>query len=57
MSATFAVYVSFPRAASTLLCVGVYDDLVVDTPEGLRFKQKHCIYDGDLLTESIVQPF
>jgi len=54
--ATFAVYESLPRAATTLLCAGTYDDVVVQRDGGLRFRQKHCIYDGDLLGASIVYP-
>jgi salicylate 5-hydroxylase small subunit len=54
--ANFAVFESFPRAATTLLCAGVYDDIVVHDGDGLRFRQKHCIYDGDLVTDSIVYP-
>lgn len=55
--ANFAVYESLPRAASTLLCVGRYDDVVVTDREGIaRFRQKHCIYDGDLVVDSIVYP-
>lgn len=52
----FAVFESLPRAASTLLCVGVYDDIVVRESGALLFRQKHCIYDGDLVIDSIVYP-
>jgi len=54
--ANFAVFESFPRAATTLLCAGEYDDVVVHDGDRLRFRQKHCIYDGDLVTDSIVYP-
>jgi salicylate 5-hydroxylase small subunit len=56
--ASFAVYESLPRAATTLLCVGVYDDVVVEDPDDgeLRFRQRHCTYDGDLVVDSIVYP-
>ena len=54
--ANFAVFVSLPRAATTLLCTGVYDDVVVDDGGPLRFRQKHCVYDGDLMTDSLVYP-
>ena len=54
--ANFAVFESLPRAASTLLCVGEYDDIVVREHGAFRFRQKHCIYDGDLVVDSIVYP-
>ena len=57
VQANFAVYVSLPRAETVLLAAGSYDDVVVDDGGALRFRQKHCIYDGDVVAESIVQPF
>jgi 3-phenylpropionate/cinnamic acid dioxygenase small subunit len=55
--ASFAVYESLPRRATTLGCAGAYDDVVVEDADGrLRFRQKHCIYDGDLVMDSIVYP-
>ena len=54
--ANFAVFESLPRAATTLLCAGEYDDVVVADGDAMRFRQKHCIYDGDLVTDSIVFP-
>jgi len=54
--ANFAMFESLPRSATTLLCAGVYDDEVVSEGGVLRFRQKHCIYDGDLVVDSIVYP-
>ena len=57
VTANFAVYESLPRAATTLLCVGAYHDVVVEDGDGeLRFRQRHCVYDGDLVVDSIVYP-
>jgi 3-phenylpropionate/cinnamic acid dioxygenase small subunit len=53
---SFAVYQSLPRAETTLLCTGVYDDVVVPDAGVLRFRRRHCIYDGDLVVDSIVSP-
>ena len=39
-----------------LLCAGAYDDIVVPDGDQLRFRQKHCIYHGDLVIDSIVYP-
>ena len=54
--ANFAVFESLPRTATTLLFAGVYDDIVVHEDGRLKFQQKHCIYDGDLVIDSIVYP-
>jgi len=54
--ANFAVYQSLPRSPTTLLFAGVYDDVVVSDGGRLRFRQKHCVYDGDLVVDSIVYP-
>jgi salicylate 5-hydroxylase small subunit len=54
--ANFAVFESLSRAATTLLCTGVYDDVVVTDDDQLRFRQRHCIYDGDLVIDSFVYP-
>lgn len=54
--ANLAVYESLSRAATTLLCTRRYDDVVVVDDGQLRFRQKHCIYDGDLVIDSIVYP-
>ena len=54
--ANFAVFESLPRASTTLLFAGVYDDIVVHEDGHLKFRQKHCIYDGDLVIDSIVYP-
>lgn len=54
--AAFSVFQSLPHAATELLCVGTYDDLVVRDEGCLRFKQRHCTYDGDLVTDSLVYP-
>ena len=39
-----------------ILSVGRYRDLVVDTPEGLRFSQRLCIFDNDLIPNSLIYP-
>ena len=54
--ASFSVFQSRPRAATELLCVGTYDDVVVSEEGCLRFEQRHCVYDGDLVIGSLVYP-
>jgi salicylate 5-hydroxylase small subunit len=39
-----------------ILSVGRYVDRVVETPEGLRFAQRLCIFDNDLIPNSLIYP-
>lgn len=39
-----------------ILSVGRYRDLVVDTAAGLRFAQRLCIFDNDLIANSLIYP-
>jgi salicylate 5-hydroxylase small subunit len=39
-----------------ILSVGVYLDKIVATEEGLRFAQRLCIFDNDLIPNSIICP-
>ena len=45
MSSSYLVISTSQAGVSTVYQAGVYDDLVVRTPDGLRFKSKRCIYD------------
>jgi salicylate 5-hydroxylase small subunit len=39
-----------------ILATGRYIDRMVRTPEGLRFAQRHCIFDNDLIANSLIKP-
>ena len=39
-----------------ILSVGRYEDLVVDTPDGLQFARRLCIFDNDLIPNSLIYP-
>jgi salicylate 5-hydroxylase small subunit len=39
-----------------ILSVGRYEDRVVDTADGLRFAQRLCIFDNDLIPNSLIYP-
>lgn len=54
--AHFAVYESLALAPSRLLVVGRYLDRIVRSEHGLRFTEKTCVYDGDVVQSSIVYP-
>jgi len=54
--ANFAIYESPADASSHLLAVGRYYD-EIDTQNGrLRFAEKICVYDGNLVAGSFVYP-
>ena len=39
-----------------ILSMGRYLDRMVSTPEGLRFVQRLCIFDNDLIANSLIKP-
>jgi salicylate 5-hydroxylase small subunit len=41
---------------STVFNVGRYLDVIVRTPEGLRFAERHCVYDSEMIPNSIIYP-
>ena len=43
-------------AMPEILSVGRYLDLVVSTPEGLRFAERLAIFDNDLIANSLIDP-
>lgn len=41
---------------STVLSVGFYRDVIVRTPEGLKFQSRLCVYDSEMIANSIIYP-
>ncbi len=41
---------------STVLSVGYYRDLIVRTPQGLKFQSRLCVYDSEMIANSIIYP-
>lgn len=54
--ANYAVIRTKLSEASTVFNVGRYLDLVVRTPQGLRFAVRECIYDSEMIPNSIIYP-
>ena len=54
--ANYAVFRTKLSDASTVFNVGRYIDTVVRTPEGLRFASRECIYDSEMIPNSIIYP-
>jgi salicylate 5-hydroxylase small subunit len=56
VEASYAVYETIRRRPTTVLSVGRYDDRVVAVDDELRFAAKCCVYDSELVPNSIVFP-
>lgn len=54
--ANYAVFRTKLSDASTVFNVGRYLDVIVRTPEGLRFQSRECIYDSEMIPNSIIYP-
>jgi len=54
--ANYAVFRTKLSQVSTVFNVGRYLDKVVRTPEGLKFASRECIYDSEMIPNSIIYP-
>ena len=54
--ANYAVFRTKLSEVSTVFNVGRYLDVVVRTPEGLKFASRECIYDSEMIPNSIIYP-
>ena len=54
--ANYAVFRTKLSELTTVFNVGRYLDLVVRTPQGLRFASRICIYDSEMIPNSIIYP-
>ncbi len=54
--ANYAVFRTKLSGPSTVFNVGRYLDVVVRTPQGLRFAQRLCVYDSEMIPNSIIYP-
>jgi salicylate 5-hydroxylase small subunit len=54
--ANYAVFRTKLSDASTVFNVGRYLDIVVRTPQGLKFASRECIYDSEMIPNSIIYP-
>ena len=41
---------------ATVFNVGYYRDVIVRTPEGLKFQSRLCVYDSEMIANSIIYP-
>ena len=54
--ATYAVFRTKLDKESTVFNVGRYIDTIVPTPEGLKFAERLCVYDSEMIPNSIIYP-
>jgi len=54
--ANYAVFRTKYNKDSTVFNVGRYIDEVVSTPKGLKFAKRWCIYDSEMIPNSIIYP-
>ena len=54
--ANYAVFRTKLSDASTVFNVGRYLDTVVRTPAGFKFASRECIYDSEMIPNSIIYP-
>jgi salicylate 5-hydroxylase small subunit len=54
--AHYAVFRTRPGDASEVYNVGRYLDEIVRTPAGLKFASRRCIYDSEMVLNSLIYP-
>ena len=54
--ANYAVFRTKLSELTTVFNVGRYIDTIVRTPEGLKFASRLCIYDSEMIPNSIIYP-
>ena len=54
--ANYAVFRTKLDGPSTVFNVGRYIDTVVQTPDGLKFAERLCVYDSEMIPNAIIYP-
>jgi len=54
--ANYAVFRTKYDKESTVFNVGRYIDTIVQTPEGFKFAERICVYDSEMIPNSIIYP-
>ncbi|MBX3656258.1 MAG: aromatic-ring-hydroxylating dioxygenase subunit beta [Ramlibacter sp.] len=54
--ASYAVFRTKPGGVSEVYNVGRYLDRLVRTPEGLRLQDRRCVYDSEMILNSLIYP-
>jgi len=54
--ANYAVFRTRPGSTSEVYSVGRYIDEIVQTPDGLKFSSRLCVYDSEMVLNSLIYP-
>ena len=54
--ANYAVFRTKPSQLTTVFNVGRYVDVIRQTPDGLKFESRLCIFDSELIPNSLIYP-
>ena len=54
--ANYAVFRTKFDKESTVFNVGRYIDTILQTPEGFKFAERLCVYDSEMIPNSIIYP-
>ena len=54
--ANYAVFRTRPAGVSEVYNVGRYIDEIVRTGEGLKFRRRLCVYDSEMILNSLIYP-
>ena len=54
--ANYAVFRTRPAGVSEVYNVGRYIDEIVPTGEGLKFRRRQCVYDSEMILNSLIYP-
>ena len=54
--ANYAVFRTKYDKESTVFNVGRYLDIIVQTSEGFKFAERVCVYDSEMIPNSIIYP-
>jgi salicylate 5-hydroxylase small subunit len=54
--ANYVVFRTKRDGMTEVFNAGYYRDVIVKTPEGLKFKSRLCVYDSELILNSVIYP-
>ena len=54
--ANYAVFRTRPAGVSEVYTVGRYIDEIMQTGEGLKFRRRLCVYDSEMILNSLIYP-
>ncbi|MDM9559243.1 MULTISPECIES: aromatic-ring-hydroxylating dioxygenase subunit beta [Bordetella] len=54
--ASYAVFRTKPSQPTTVFNVGRYIDVIRRTPQGLKFASRQCVFDSELIANSLIYP-